>query len=75
MAPHPIAPALTVLVKEEEEEGVCDGDEDTTPERDAMGQESRDIDQVGGALGWAVSLVGVGPGSTLQVLTVRLRAG
>lgn len=74
---HPSAPALTILVKEEEEEGVCDGNENTTPERDAMGQESRDVSQVGGALGWAVSLTGVqmGPGSTLQVVTVQLRAG
>lgn len=75
--PHPSAPALTVFVKKEEEEGVCDGDENTTPERDAMGQKSRDVSQVGGALGWAASLTGVrvGPGSTLQVVTVRLRAG
>lgn len=38
--PHcPLKLALTVLVKEEEEEGVNDGDEDPTPEGDAVGRQ------------------------------------
>lgn len=35
--PRPPTPELTILVKEEEEEGVHNGDEDPTPERDAVG--------------------------------------
>lgn len=43
---HPYCPptlALTILVKEEEEEGVYDGDEDPTPERDAAGWQGHGI--------------------------------
>ena len=68
---HPPTPALTVLVEEEEEEGVHDGDEDPTPEGDAAGWQ-------GGALDTCPSAErGHGGGWEVPVgrLTGRPRAG
>lgn len=69
--PCPLMLALTVLVEEEEEEGVHDGDEDPTPEGDAAGQR-------GGALDMCPSVKrghGGGLGVPVGRLTGRLRAG
>lgn len=69
--PRPLTLALTVLVKEEEEEGVHDGDEDPTPEGDAAGWQ-------GGALDVCPSAErghGGGLGVPVGRLTGRLRAG